>query len=112
MTLSFTKTTIAAAGALAFALSAASTASAADIVCLITKTDTNPFFVKMKEGAEAKANELLRSERQPTHELSPKESSNWSRPVAGSLTTGARNRGRTMPSTSASRAINAAASRP
>ena len=27
-------------------------------VCLITKTDTNPFFVKMKEGAEAKADEL------------------------------------------------------
>jgi fructose transport system substrate-binding protein len=29
-----------------------------EIVCLITKTDINPFFVKMKEGAEAKANEL------------------------------------------------------
>jgi fructose transport system substrate-binding protein len=26
--------------------------------CLITKTDTNPFFVKMKEGAAAKATEL------------------------------------------------------
>ncbi|MFC3852171.1 sugar ABC transporter substrate-binding protein [Salinispirillum marinum] len=26
--------------------------------CLITKTDTNPFFVKMREGAEAKAQEL------------------------------------------------------
>jgi len=26
--------------------------------CLITKTDTNPFFVKMKEGASAKAEEL------------------------------------------------------
>ncbi|WP_208350198.1 sugar ABC transporter substrate-binding protein [Pseudaestuariivita rosea] len=26
--------------------------------CLITKTDTNPFFVKMKEGATAKAEEL------------------------------------------------------
>jgi fructose transport system substrate-binding protein len=26
-----------------------------DSACLITKTDTNPFFVKMKEGAEAKA---------------------------------------------------------
>ncbi|WP_306258169.1 sugar ABC transporter substrate-binding protein [Pararhizobium sp. IMCC21322] len=26
--------------------------------CLITKTDTNPFFVKMKEGAAAKAEEL------------------------------------------------------
>ena len=32
---------------------------AADIsACLITKTDTNPFFVKMKEGATAKAGEL------------------------------------------------------
>ncbi len=27
-------------------------------ICLITKTDTNPFFVKMKEGARAKAAEL------------------------------------------------------
>ena len=26
--------------------------------CLITKTDTNPFFVKMKEGATAKAEEM------------------------------------------------------
>jgi fructose transport system substrate-binding protein len=34
-------------------------AMAEDITaCLITKTDTNPFFVKMKEGAEAKAAEL------------------------------------------------------
>ena len=30
----------------------------ATTVCLITKTDTNPFFVKMKEGATAKAEEL------------------------------------------------------
>ncbi|WP_435371376.1 sugar ABC transporter substrate-binding protein [Mesorhizobium liriopis] len=38
----------------------ASAASAQDAVsaCLITKTDTNPFFVKMKEGATAKAKEL------------------------------------------------------
>ena len=28
------------------------------IIGLITKTDTNPFFVKMKEGASAKAAEL------------------------------------------------------
>ncbi|WP_297112017.1 sugar ABC transporter substrate-binding protein [uncultured Devosia sp.] len=36
-----------------------STAMAQDVsACLITKTDTNPFFVKMKEGAEAKAAEL------------------------------------------------------
>lgn len=34
-------------------------AQAQDIsACLITKTDTNPFFVKMKEGAVAKAGEL------------------------------------------------------
>lgn len=37
----------------------ATTASAEDIsACLITKTDTNPFFVKMREGATAKAEEL------------------------------------------------------
>ena len=34
-------------------------ASAMDVgACLITKTDTNPFFVKMREGASAKAKEL------------------------------------------------------
>ncbi|BDA86977.1 sugar ABC transporter [Aureimonas sp. SA4125] len=40
--------------------SLATPAVAADgpLVCLITKTDTNPFFVKMKEGALAKAEEL------------------------------------------------------
>jgi fructose transport system substrate-binding protein len=45
------------AGVATLTLSAGS-ASAADIVGLITKTNTNPFFVKMKEGAEAKAKEL------------------------------------------------------
>jgi len=47
-------------GAAAIALMAfSSAASAADVgACLITKTDTNPFFVKMKEGATAKAAEL------------------------------------------------------
>ncbi|MBW4710106.1 sugar ABC transporter substrate-binding protein [Roseobacter sp. YSTF-M11] len=44
------------------ALGATSGAALADghgiTACLITKTDTNPFFVKMKEGAEAKAQEL------------------------------------------------------
>ncbi|WP_417826589.1 sugar ABC transporter substrate-binding protein [Thalassospira povalilytica] len=47
-------------GALALGLSAAPNAAhAADIgACLITKTDINPFFVKMKEGASAKAEEL------------------------------------------------------
>lgn len=34
------------------------TAEASTGVCLVTKTDTNPFFVKMKEGATAKAEEL------------------------------------------------------
>ncbi len=33
-------------------------AYAAGGACLITKNNTNPFFVKMKEGAEAKAKEL------------------------------------------------------
>src|SRR3954454_4972719 len=47
-------------GAAAAAASAfAAPALAADVcACLITKTDTNPFFVKMKEGATAKAKEL------------------------------------------------------
>ncbi|MCU0800421.1 MAG: substrate-binding domain-containing protein [Rhodobacteraceae bacterium] len=44
-------------GAAMLALMAGS-ASAADLVCLITKNNTNPFFVKMKEGAEAKAAEM------------------------------------------------------
>jgi fructose transport system substrate-binding protein len=41
-------------GSVAFAFMATS-ASAADLACLITKNNTNPFFVKMKEGAEAAA---------------------------------------------------------
>ncbi|MCY1125984.1 substrate-binding domain-containing protein [Frigidibacter sp. RF13] len=41
-------------GAAALALTAGA-ASAADLACLITKNNTNPFFVKMKEGAEAAA---------------------------------------------------------
>src|SRR6476659_8970613 len=36
----------------------AAPAFSADIVGLITKTETNPFFVKMREGAQAKAKEL------------------------------------------------------
>jgi len=47
----------AAATALSLALVSAP-ASAGDIVGLITKTNTNPFFVKMKQGFEAKAKEL------------------------------------------------------
>jgi fructose transport system substrate-binding protein len=46
-------------GAAFAAFAAAAPAQAAGIgACLITKTDTNPFFVKMKEGAGAKAAEL------------------------------------------------------
>ena len=46
-------------GALALGAAFAAPANAADVsACLITKTDTNPFFVKMKEGATAKAEEL------------------------------------------------------
>ena len=43
---------------IAFATVLAGSASAATKACLITKTDINPFFVKMKEGATEKANEL------------------------------------------------------
>lgn len=46
----------------ALALTAMTSSAFADghaiTACLITKTDTNPFFVKMKEGATAKAEEL------------------------------------------------------
>ncbi len=52
------KTRLLAASTAAILISA-SGAMAQDVsACLITKTDTNPFFVKMKEGAEAKAAEL------------------------------------------------------
>ena len=58
MTKMILRTTVFAAAAAALAAFAAP-ASAADIgACLITKTDTNPFFVKMKEGATAKAAEI------------------------------------------------------
>lgn len=46
-------------GVATLALMSAAPAMAQDVsACLITKTDTNPFFVKMKEGALAKAEEL------------------------------------------------------
>ncbi|SNX71006.1 mannose-binding protein /fructose-binding protein /ribose-binding protein [Cereibacter ovatus] len=45
-------------GAAALALSAVPALAQEVNACLITKTDTNPFFVKMKEGATAKAQEL------------------------------------------------------
>src|SRR5690606_16967302 len=54
------KTTYAAAlAALALGVAFSLPAKAQEVsACLITKTDTNPFFVKMKEGATAKAQEL------------------------------------------------------
>jgi fructose transport system substrate-binding protein len=42
----------------ALGISLATPSYAGDIVGLVTKTNTNPFFVKMKEGFEAKAKEL------------------------------------------------------
>ena len=51
--------TMSVAGFLALGLAAATPAWADDIIIgLITKTNNNPFFVKMKEGADAKAKEL------------------------------------------------------
>src|SRR6201992_2356604 len=46
-----------AGAAVALALTSAPSA-AADIVGLVTKTNTNPFFVQMKQGFEAKAKEV------------------------------------------------------
>ena len=45
-------------GSLAFGFGAATAQAEEVIVGLITKTETNPFFVKMREGAQAKAKEL------------------------------------------------------
>ena len=46
-------------GAAAIAVFGAAPSQAAGVgACLITKTETNPFFVKMREGATAKAAEL------------------------------------------------------
>jgi fructose transport system substrate-binding protein len=50
--------TAAPAGGEATAAPAAGAEGEPIIVGLITKTETNPFFVKMKEGAQAKADEL------------------------------------------------------
>ena len=47
-----------ATSALALATFAGSASADEISACLITKTDTNPFFVKMREGAAAKAEEL------------------------------------------------------
>lgn len=47
-------------GAMLSAAALSAPAQAADVItaCLVTKTEVNPFFVKMKEGATAKAKEL------------------------------------------------------
>ena len=57
MTLRTCVTALATLGAASFAGTAYAGSHAAG-ACLITKTDTNPFFVKMREGATAKAEEL------------------------------------------------------
>nr|WP_306263770.1 sugar ABC transporter substrate-binding protein [Pararhizobium sp. IMCC3301] len=51
-------TAMGAIAAASLATGSANAASHSTIACLITKTDTNPFFVKMREGATAKAEEL------------------------------------------------------
>ena len=50
--------TFAAASALSIALMGATAHADSILVGLVTKTNTNPFFVKMREGFEAKAKEL------------------------------------------------------
>ena len=53
------KKSVLAFGALALGVSFSAPVMAADVAaCLITKTESNAFFVKMKEGATAKAKEL------------------------------------------------------
>jgi fructose transport system substrate-binding protein len=48
----------AALGFVALSVAAVTNVQADTSACLITKTESNPFFVKMKEGAQAKAKEL------------------------------------------------------
>ena len=48
----FRMISLAIAGAIALGAFGVAPAFAADIVGLITKTETNPFFVKMREGAD------------------------------------------------------------
>jgi fructose transport system substrate-binding protein len=52
LTLSHSRITL---GAVALAIAGAAAAADQPVIGLITKTDTNPFFVKMKEGAQAAA---------------------------------------------------------
>ena len=58
MTRLMTGTALAVLALTGTALADAHAAPEGTSACLITKTDTNPFFVKMKEGAQAKADEL------------------------------------------------------
>jgi fructose transport system substrate-binding protein len=58
MSIKFALLKTVAAAAVTLALTSAPSFAAGEIVGLITKTNTNPFFVKMKEGFEAKAKEL------------------------------------------------------
>ena len=53
-----TLTLLTSAAVVALTMAAARPSYAGDVVGLITKTNTNPFFVKMKAGFEAKAKEL------------------------------------------------------
>ena len=55
---SWTKRGLLMAGAMGLALVGGTASAEEVIVGLITKTNNNPFFVKMKEGADAKAKEL------------------------------------------------------
>jgi fructose transport system substrate-binding protein len=52
------KTTTLILSTLALAMSASAFAAGEPIIGLITKTETNPFFVKMKEGAQAEAKKM------------------------------------------------------
>ncbi|SFE32467.1 sugar ABC transporter substrate-binding protein [Roseivivax sediminis] len=55
----FAKAGLCSAAALAATLAAPAYAQDSDVsACIVTKTDTNPFFVKMREGATQKAEEL------------------------------------------------------
>ena len=55
----WTKSALLAATAFGLAVLGTAPASAEEVIVgLITKTNNNPFFVKMKEGADAKAKEL------------------------------------------------------
>lgn len=68
-------TTLLAAAALSFGISAQAVAKKDDTIALVVSTLDNPFFVSLKEGAEAKAKELgyklivLDSQNDPAKEL-------------------------------------------